>query len=168
MVFQVMSCHRCRGFPLMWPCDDPCSASLILCVSGWLQSIKGGSYVVVWIGLLWYYSPGWHPVWLEDVSREELIGWRASGSFDYLCGVTFIVSFGMCGIVCLSVACPGRVWSSTYMITLLRMRGPLVDVGSLHRGCSAWIGRVVWSCWCVCSHCCRKKGVRGRDFAIMR
>ena len=149
MVFQVMSCHRCRGFPLMWPCDDPCSASLILCVPGWLQSIKGGSYVVVWIGLLWYYSPGWHPIWLEDVSREELIGWRALGSSECLCGVTFIVSFGMCGIVWVSVAYPGGLWSSTYMITLLRMRGPLVNVGSLHQGCFACVVGLLcldWPC----------------------
>ena len=134
MVFQVMNCRGCRGFPLMWLCDNPCSAIPILCVPGWLLLIKGGSYVVVWIGLLWYYSPGWHPVRLEDVSREELIGWRAPGSSDCLCGINFIVFFGMCWIVWVLVACPGGLWSSTYMITLLRMRGPLVNVGSLHRG----------------------------------
>ena len=85
------------GFPLIWPCDNPCSAIPILCVSRWLLLIKGGSYVVVWIGLLWYYSPGRHPVKLQDAGREVLIGWRAPGSSDWLCGVAFIVPFGMCG-----------------------------------------------------------------------
>ena len=49
------------------------------------------------------------------------------------------MSLGVCGIVCLLVACllAWGVWSSTCMITLLRMRGPLVEVWLVHWGCSA-------------------------------
>ena len=38
------------------------------------------------------------------------------------------------------------VWPSLFRITLLRMRGPLVEVWLVHRGCSA---KVVVCCVCV-------------------
>ena len=162
----MMNCRGRRGFPLMWPCDNPCSAIPIPCVSGWLLLIKGGSYVVVWIGLLWYYFPGWHPVMLKDTSREVLIGWRAPGSSDWLCGVAFIVSFWYvqnslkCWWPVLGVCGPRRIWLPSYgwgvhLLMLARYTGVVWLVLSV---CFVWIGRVVWSCWCGCSHCCGKKG----------
>ena len=49
-----------------------------------------------------------------------------------------VVSLRGCGIV-LCVGCligSGCLWSSTCIITLLRLRGPLVDVcGFVHQGC---------------------------------